>query len=206
MRDPQRKPHPVRAPRAIERQIGIIQLDLPNLDRASRPPRRLTLLDERAQVETAGRQVDDIQAQPRDVEAIDHDRIAARHLRHAIVRDQAADTNGHYGALLDDNILEHNARKEIAAQSADREISIDQTVRLPDDQVAGVPLEPRGIEDGNQPEHENEDEQCPVNDDSARQPPYPHAYMLPRGGGTSACPAHGSPPRPVTVRERLAPT
>src|SRR3954454_22804975 len=119
MCDPQWKPHPIRTPRAIERQIGIIQLDLPNLDRAPRLSRRLTLPDERAQVETAGWEVDDIQAQPRDVEAIDDDRIAARHLRHAIVRDQAADTNGRYGALLDDNILEHNARKEIAAQSAD---------------------------------------------------------------------------------------
>jgi hypothetical protein len=53
-------------------------------------------------------------------------------------------------------------------------------VRLADDKITGIALEPGGVQKCEEAENEEKKGQCPIHHDPARKPPQPHVYMLPR--------------------------
>ena len=95
---------------------------------------------------------------------------------------QPLDADWRLRTLPNDDVVEGKPREEVPVELAYRQITFENAVRLSDDKVPGISLEPRGVQKREKAENKENEGQCPVNDDPARKPPQPHEYMLPRAG------------------------
>ena len=154
-------------------------------DRSARLAGRGALPEQRGDVEGTRRQAREYHVQPTDLEPIDDDRVSARDLRNAVMNAQPLDANRRHRALTYDNVVEHQPGKEVSVELADAQVPLENAVRLADDKIPGIALEPGGVQKREEAENKKNEGQCPVKHDPARQPPQPHEYMLPRAGLTN---------------------
>lgn len=95
---------------------------------------------------------------------------------------QPPDADWRLCTLPYDDVVEDQPREEVPVELADSQITFENAVRLTDDEIPGVALEPGGVQKREKTENKKSEGECPVNDDSARKPPQSHEYMLPRAG------------------------